>query len=111
MLSLPGMRDLLHNCTAPVIAVSPIISGQAIKGPTAKMMQELSIPSSATAVAHHYSDFLDGFVLDSSDSGLENAVEQLGISAFTTQTLMVTLQDRIQLAEACLDFINLLNRS
>ena len=111
MLSLPGMRALLHDCAAPVIAVSPIISGQAIKGPTAKMMQELSIPSSATAVAHHYSDFLDGFVLDSGDSGLENAVEQLGISAFTTQTLMVTLKDRIQLAEACLDFINLLHRS
>ncbi len=111
MLSLPGMRDLLHNCKAPVIAVSPIISGQAIKGPTAKMMQELSIPSTASAVAHHYSDFLDGFVLDSSDAGLKNAVEQLGLSAFTTQTLMVTLQDRIQLAEACLNFINLLHRS
>ena len=111
MLALPEMRDLLHNCAAPVIAVSPIISGQAIKGPTSKMMQELSIPSSAVAVAQHYSDFLDGFVLDSSDSELKNVVEQLGLSAFTTQTLMVTLQDRIQLAEACLDFINTLHRS
>ena len=111
MLALPEMRSLLHNCAAPVIAISPIISGQAIKGPTAKMMQELSIPSSAVAVARHYSDFLDGFVLDSSDIGLEKAVTQLGMSAFTTQTLMVTLQDRIQLAENCLDFINRLHRS
>jgi len=111
MLALPGMRSLLHNCAAPVIAISPIISGRAVKGPTAKIMQELSIPGSAEAIANHYSDFLDGFVLDSSDSGLENAVERLGLSAFTTQTLMVTLDDRIQLAEACLDFINTLHRS
>ncbi|MBV1904749.1 MAG: 2-phospho-L-lactate transferase [Pseudomonadales bacterium] len=111
MLALPEMRTLLKTCAAPVVAITPIISGQAIKGPTAKMMQELAMPSTAHTVARHYSDFLDGFVLDSGDIKLSSTIEELNISTVTAQTLMVTLQDRIQLAKATLDFIHKLRRS
>ncbi|HEV2100577.1 MAG TPA: 2-phospho-L-lactate transferase, partial [Stellaceae bacterium] len=61
ILSLPGVRDALSSCHAPVVAVSPIIDGKAVKGPTAKMMAELGLPVTATAVARHYGDLLDHY--------------------------------------------------
>ena len=54
ILAVPGMRAAIAACRAPVVAVSPIIGGQAVKGPTAKMMAELGMPTSARAVAEHY---------------------------------------------------------
>ena len=59
ILSLPGVREALRACRAPVVAVSPIIGGKAVKGPTAKMMAELGLPVGAAAVARHYGDILD----------------------------------------------------
>src|SRR6202035_2034048 len=67
ILSVPGARDALRACRAPVVAVSPIIGGKAVKGPTAKMMEELGLPVDAAAVAHHYRDFLDVYVVDEAD--------------------------------------------
>src|SRR5262249_47663883 len=67
ILALPGVRDALKTCAAPVIAVSPIIGGRAIKGPTAKMMRELGLPASAAAVAQHYDGLIDLFVVDHSE--------------------------------------------
>ena len=62
ILGLPGVREALRACSAPVIAVSPIIGGKAVKGPTAKMMAELGLPVDAAAVARHYGDILDLYV-------------------------------------------------
>jgi len=95
ILAVPGMREAIANCTAPVVAVSPIISGRAIKGPTAKMMTELGLAVNATAVARHYGDLLDGYVIDRAD-GAEAAA--LGIPVTMAHTLMTTLDDREQLA-------------
>ena len=64
ILAVPGMRAALAGCGAPVVAVSPIIGGQAVKGPTAKMMQELGLPVSAASAAARYGDLLDGYVVD-----------------------------------------------
>ena len=64
ILAVPGIRESLSACVAPVIAVSPIIGGRAVKGPTAKMMTELGITPSAAAVAKRYGDLLDGYVMD-----------------------------------------------
>jgi LPPG:FO 2-phospho-L-lactate transferase len=87
-----------------VIAVSPIIGGQAIKGPAAKMMAELGMPQSALAVAKHYVGRIDGFVIDHADEVLKPEIEQLGMRCLVTQTLMTSLDDRIQLADDCLGF-------
>ncbi len=105
MLHLPGMREALIAASAPVVAVSPIVGGAAIKGPTAKMMRELAIPNTASAVAAHYGDLLDGFILDEQDQELEGA---LGVPAVVTQTVMITLQDRVDLARNVLAFIETL---
>jgi len=99
MLSLPGVRDALRRCRAPVVAVSPIIGGKAVKGPTGKIMAELGMPVSAAAIARHYVDILDLFVADEADAGL---VAELEIPVILTRTLMVTLEDRDALARRVL---------
>lgn len=104
ILAVPGVRDAIAASAAPVIAVSPIVSGQAIKGPTAKMMRELGLPSTAVEVARHYADLIDGFVLDSSDAEAADAIRDLGIAVAVTNTVMTSLADRIALAEAVLAF-------
>lgn len=106
ILSLPGMRDQLAQCEAPVIAVSPVVGGTAIKGPTVKMMLELGVENSATWVAGHYRDFLDGFVLDLQDAGLQAEIEAMDMAVTVTQTVMKTLDDRVSLARHCLQFIS-----
>ncbi|MCS6995309.1 MAG: 2-phospho-L-lactate transferase [Anaerolineales bacterium] len=88
------------------VAVSPIIGGQAVKGPAAKMFRELGIEPSALAVARHYGrTLLTGFVLDESDSDLAADVQALGIHPAVTQTLMKTSDDRRQLAQDVLHLI------
>jgi len=105
VLAVPGIRERLANARVPIVAISPIIAGAAIKGPTAKMMHELQMPGDAAAVAAHYRSLLHGFVLDVQDAALEPAVAALGIATVVTQTVMVTLADRVQLAEQVLHFI------
>ena len=99
ILALPGVRDALKACRARVVAVSPIIGGQAVKGPTAKIMAELGVPVCAVAVARHYADILDIYVADEADTG---EVGELGIPVRLTRTLMRTLEDRDALARAVL---------
>lgn len=105
ILAVPGMRQRLEQCPAPVIAVSPVVGGTAIKGPTVKMMKELSIPNTASWVAGHYRQFLNGFVLDNEDAGLIADIEALGIKVSLTQTVMESLDDRVKLARVCLGLI------
>ncbi len=104
ILTLPGVRDMLVRSAAPVIAVSPIVGGQAIKGPTAKMLSELGLPSTALAVAEHYQGVVDGFVLDRADSDAEDAVRELGCEVLVTNTVMKSLQDRVSLARDVIAF-------
>lgn len=104
VLKLPGVEAACSSNSAPVIAVSPIIGGQAIKGPAAKMMAELGMPQTALAVAEHYEGRIDGFVLDHADADLAPEIEALGVRCLVTKTLMQSLGDRTQLAEDCLAF-------
>ena len=104
ILHLPGMRDLLRAAGVPIVAVSPIVGGQAIKGPTAKMMRELAIPATTEQIAAHYAGLATGFVLDERDAAAESAVRALGLDTVVAQTVMVSLQDRVDLARTVLDF-------
>ena len=105
ILAVHGMRQRLVQCAVPVVAVSPLVGGAAIKGPTVKIMRELSLPNTASSVAGHYRDFLDGFVLDVQDTALNEEIEALGMKVTVTQTVMDTLDDRVKLAQVCLDFL------
>jgi len=100
ILSVPKYRDAFHS--KPVIAVSPIVGGLAIKGPAAKMMKELGVPPTPIAVAKHYGSLLSGFVLDQTD---HEQAKDISIPSIVTQTIMLTLLDRIALAEQCVRFL------
>ena len=106
LLQLDGFGDVLK--TLPVVAVSPIVGGIAIKGPAAKMMQELNMPATAVAVADHYRGLINGFVIDENDKHL---IEQIDVPTISTPSVMVTLQDRIDLAKACVNFLTTLTVS
>lgn len=100
ILSVPGIREALRACRAPVVAVSPIIGGKAVKGPTAKMMEELGVPVEAAAVARHYRDFLDVYVADEAD---RDTVADLDLPVVLAPTLMTTLEHRTALARIVLE--------
>ncbi len=105
ILAVPGIRAALQACSAPVVAVSPIVAGLAIKGPTAKIMEELSLPQSAVAVADHYGELLDGFMIDNSDQHLMPEIAARNLRVTRAASVMVTLDDRINLAQTALEFL------
>ncbi|MBP9714584.1 MAG: 2-phospho-L-lactate transferase [Sterolibacterium sp.] len=110
ILALPGMRELLRQTAAPVIAISPLVGGAAVKGPTAKIMNELGISVSPLAVAQHYGGLLDGFVLDVRDAAVEAELAAIGLPTRVTDTLMKSLADRQRLAQTTLDFARTLSQ-
>ena len=106
ILQIPGLWLALRDNPAPVVLVSPIVSGLAIKGPAAKMMAELQVPVTAHGVAQHYCSrypgLLDYFVLDESDATLAAGIRGLGVEAVTAPTVMKSREDKRQLARLAL---------
>jgi LPPG:FO 2-phospho-L-lactate transferase len=108
ILAIPGWRSALERCEAPVVAISPLIGGAAVKGPTAKIMHELSFDVSPVTIAGHYQHIIDGFVLDSVDQAL---APRFDIPLLVTNTLMRTVEDKQRLAREVLDFAATLRRA
>jgi len=102
ILAVPGIREAVARNRARVTAVSPIVGGRAIKGPTADMMRDLGHEVSAVGVARMYRDVAGVFVLDRKDAEMAGPVEEMGIKAVVTNTIMETLADKSRLAEAVL---------
>lgn len=97
ILAVPGIREALAAARAPVVAVSPIVGGQAVKGPTAKLMGELGLSITNANIAAHYAGIIDGLLVDGRDDAAG-----LDIPYDTTDTLMKTLDDRERVARAAL---------
>ena len=104
-VSIDPILHVVKKIEKPVVAISPIIGGQTIKGPAAKMYRELGIEPSALAVARHYCDLVSGFVFDQLDKQLEAEIRSLNMRTLVTNTLMKSHDDRKQLARNVLDFI------
>jgi LPPG:FO 2-phospho-L-lactate transferase len=104
ILAIPSLAAALRSTTAPVIAISPIVGGRALKGPTAKIMGELGVTVSAGAIAAHYGELLDGFILDDADRAEADTLIAGGLAVGATHTVMNTLEDRIRLAGFALGF-------
>ena len=102
VLAVRGVRDALANASAPVIAVSPIVAGDAIKGPTAKMFREMGTEPSVQAVAARYQDIVNLMIIDEQDLAAVKDVQALGLGVVTAQTVMRTLADKTALAETAL---------
>ena len=99
ILAVPGLRSALKRARVPIVAVSPIIAGRAVKGPAAKIMAELGMAADSRSVARYYAGLVDGFIIDVADSDL--AVD-MPLPVKVTKTLMATLEDKIALARTCL---------
>ena len=103
ILNLNEIRMALSK--KKVVAVSPIIKGQTIKGPAAKMFVELGIEPSAFAVANHYNGIITKFVLDEQDADWVDQIQESGVRTLTTNTVMNSRADRLQLAQDVLNFL------
>lgn len=101
ILAVPGMRDLLRETRAPVVAVSPVVGGAAVKGPMAKIMGELGVQVTHAAIARHYEGLIDGLMVDCPDENIA-----AGVAVAVESTLMTSLDDKIALARKVLAFAN-----
>jgi LPPG:FO 2-phospho-L-lactate transferase len=101
ILAVPGMREIILSRQVPRVAVSPIVQGQAIKGPAAKLMAELGYEVSAQAVANYYGDIINGYVHDERDTRM--ILNHKEVTTF--DTIMVDNEDRVVLARKILDWI------
>lgn len=107
MLAVPGMREMIRGAGVPVVAVSPLVGGKAVKGPTTKIMEELGLTVDVLQVVQDYADLIDGLVLDSRDVTLR---ERIDLPVAVTDTLMKTAQDRLRVASETLAFAHTLRR-
>jgi LPPG:FO 2-phospho-L-lactate transferase len=110
ILETPGMREALDDTPAPIVAVSPIVGGRALKGPAAQMLATLGHEVSAVGVARLYAGLIDGLVVDDVDRELVPAIELTGPRVLVTATVMGDEADRRRLAAQVLDFAAALAR-
>ncbi|MEI9984728.1 MAG: 2-phospho-L-lactate transferase [Aliidongia sp.] len=104
ILETGDMRARLAALRCPVVAVTPVIAGAAVKGPTARLMAQLGLEVSAVSVARFYAGLADGFLLDEQDRDLAREIVALGMAVATAPTLMTDLESRVALARAALEF-------
>ena len=104
ILQVGGLRELLKSRRVPIVAVTPIVGGRALKGSAGKIMRDLGREPSARSVAAEYRRLIDGFVLDSEDAALAQSVRSLGMDVVALPTIMRSLDDRVALAHEVLDF-------
>ena len=110
ILALPGVREGLARLGAPIVAVSPIIGGRALKGPAAKLMTELGVEPGVAAIARHYGGLLDGLVIDNADTSDAEPMRLQNVQCLVTDTIMDDDADRVWLARETLDFAAALSR-
>jgi len=107
ILAIPGMRELLRDNGAPVVAITPVMGGSAVKGPTAKIMAELNLAVTPATVAAFYQGVIDGFLLDVRDAASTN---NLPVPHAVADTLMTTDEDKERVALSALAFADELRR-
>jgi LPPG:FO 2-phospho-L-lactate transferase len=98
LLAVPALRAALERTAAPIVAVSPLIGGKAVKGPTAKLMSDLNMTVDNDAIARHYAGLIDAMLIDSGDR-----CDAPDIAIAHCATLMTTLADKIRVAQAAID--------
>ena len=103
ILAVPGLRAAIEGCGAPVVAISPIVGGKAVKGPTAKMMQELGLAVTSASVAKRYGNLLDGYIVDQGDA------EGVPGKVHVAPTLMTSVVTKEALARTVLSFADSLS--
>ncbi|MCH7736758.1 MAG: 2-phospho-L-lactate transferase [Chloroflexi bacterium] len=102
ILALPGVRQRMRAISGKKVCVSPIVGGDAVKGPAGKIMAELGKQVSCVEIAREYRDICDVLVMDNQDRALASEIEEMGITPLITSTIMDTEEDKISLAREIL---------
>lgn len=105
ILAVPGIREALLATKATVLAISPVVGGASLKGPTDRMLRDLGREVSASEVARFYGDLLDRYLLDEQDHSEEARVAALGIETRVAKTVMQTEADKSALAGTVLEWL------
>jgi LPPG:FO 2-phospho-L-lactate transferase len=103
VLAILGFREVLRRSRAPIVGVSPIVGGKALKGPADKVMANLGFEASAYGVAKFYEDFLDRLIIDVVDEQERGRIEDLGVKVTVTETVMRSIEDSVRLAKVVMD--------
>lgn len=103
IVAVPGIREKLRKRRNDVLAICPIVGGKSLKGPSDRMLAQLGLDVSASAVARMYQDVCTTFVIDPVDAGETQAIEDLGMKAVIRKTVMNALEDKEQLARDVLE--------
>jgi LPPG:FO 2-phospho-L-lactate transferase len=103
MLAVAGVRSAIEATSARRVAVSPIVGGEAVKGPAADMLRSLGHDVSALGVARLYQGLIDTLILDDSDLGLADAIGELGIQPIVLDTMMRDRPGRLRVATEVLE--------
>ena len=106
ILSIEKIRRSIAESKKPRVAVSPLINGQSVKGPTTKIMDELGLEANVLTIAQHYKDYVDGFVIDTSDQGYIGQIESMGIHVKLSNIMMNNDDDKKRVAEDVINFID-----
>ena len=106
ILSIDKIKQTIMQSNKPRVAVSPIIGGDSVKGPTAKIMEEMGLEVSVMTIANHYENLIDGLIIDNTDEEYIQAIESSGIKVKVSNILMNNNDDKTRLAEEAIEFLN-----
>ena len=106
ILSIDKIKQTIMQSNKPRVAVSPIIGRDSVKGPTAKIMQEMGLEVNVMTIANHYENLIDGLIIDNTDEEYIQAIESFGIKVKVTNILMHDNDDKTRLAEEAIEFLN-----
>ena len=110
ILKIPGFHTVLQKATAPILAVSPLIAGKALKGPADRMLTSLNYRADAVGVAHFYENIAAHFLMDSNDVELSDEVYKLGMKPYTADILMPDLAGKVRVAHEILEIYKTISR-
>ena len=105
IISIPSIVAAVRDARCPVIAVSPLVGGKAVKGPTEDFMNALGIEVSARGIGEYYRDMVTHLVIDTADAQSARPIKSLGLRVLVTNTLMNSLDDKIRLAQDLLALV------
>lgn len=103
ILTVPQIRDAVKQSSAPVVGVSPIINGHVVRGMADRLLPAVNIDVSAAGVADLYEGLIDGWVIDTADAALADAIAATGVATIATDTVMDTPTRAAALATRCLE--------
>jgi LPPG:FO 2-phospho-L-lactate transferase len=99
ILAVPGVTDLIKETMAPIVAISPIVGGASLKGPSDRMMADLGMDVSAQQVSRIYDGLIDAFIIDHADEAARPEMERAGLRVFVTDTIMQNADKKLELAK------------